>query len=74
VLVDDSMPVNQNGQLMFASNQSRALWPMLIEKAYAKVSSPGKIVGDRYVVLVVAQYHLTYSNIIGGRISDGDSS
>ncbi|KAF5399754.1 hypothetical protein PHET_06985, partial [Paragonimus heterotremus] len=39
VLVDDRVPVDQQSQCVFLhSNDSRVLWPCLLEKAYAKLN------------------------------------
>jgi hypothetical protein len=56
VVVDDLMPVsaaNTNQPVYTRANDS-VLWPLIMEKAYAKL-------------------HKSYSNIIGGRVSDGTS-
>lgn len=37
VVVDDYVPVDQNGRLVMANTKSKELWPILLEKAWAKL-------------------------------------
>ena len=37
VMIDDYLPVDSDGEVVFAKSKTQELWPALIEKAWAKL-------------------------------------
>lgn len=60
VIIDTMFPVNTEGKWAFASSeQSDELWPMILEKAYAKLYSS-------YEAIIGGRVHYALSDLTGG--------
>lgn len=57
VFVDDFVPVNQDGLPVFAIGADKCLWPMLLEKAWAKLHGSYCMIRKGYASMAFS--HLT---------------